>query len=273
MIVDAHVHAWEKWPWKPEKDGSAQRLLDELDRAGVARAIVICAGLNGNDANNEYVVAQSADAEGRLIAFADIDSRWSAHHGQPGIGRRVEDAVEQWGIRGVSHYLREDEDADWLAGPLGIDLAESLSRCGIVLSIAALPRHMPALAAFARHRPDIPILLHHMGGIRSDSPDFAGQVERIAAMAIHPNLVLKISGFPHVAPSAAFPFEAVEWLAETFHRAFGASRLVWGSDFPVVERTMTYADALETTRLHYAFLSSDEQELLFGGNMLRLLNF
>lgn len=271
MIFDAHVHAWERWPWPAQNDGRAERLLAEMDRVGIAQAVVVCASLNGNDANTEYVAAASLAAPGRLIAFADIDSRWSRHHRQHGIGERVDAAVERWGVKGISHYLDEDDDGEWLAGSLGVALADGLDRHGLVLSIAALPRHMLALGAFARHRPNVPIVLHHMGGISADRSDFAGQVQSIAAMAIHPNVILKISGFPHVAPSAALPFEEVRWLAKVFANAFGPARLAWGSDYPVVERAMAYEDALEVSRRHYDFLSAQDQTLLFGGTIRRLL--
>jgi L-fuconolactonase len=54
--------------------------------------------------------------------------------------------------------------------------------------------------------------------------------------------------------------------------AFGADRLVWGSDWPVSTRFMTYRQALELVRSHGPAFTPDERAAVLGGTMARLLD-
>ena len=51
---------------------------------------------------------------------------------------------------------------------------------------------------------------------------------------------------------------------------FSASRLVWGSDMPNVERFCTYRQSLDYVRRHCAFLSATEKDAVLGGNIAEL---
>ena len=58
MIVDAHTHAWGRWPYPPAvpeaaSRGCYQNLIGEMDAAGIEAAAVVSASLDGNAGNNE----------------------------------------------------------------------------------------------------------------------------------------------------------------------------------------------------------------------------
>ena len=60
MIVDSHTHAWEFWPYDPpvpdhEQRGLAENLLWEMDRVGVDQSVLVCARIDHNPGNNDYV--------------------------------------------------------------------------------------------------------------------------------------------------------------------------------------------------------------------------
>ncbi len=86
MILDAHCHTWARWPYQPavpdpDSRGAAANLVWEMDRAGVERAVIICAAIGENADNNDYAAAQAGRFDGRLVPFADIDSRWAPRRG------------------------------------------------------------------------------------------------------------------------------------------------------------------------------------------------
>jgi predicted TIM-barrel fold metal-dependent hydrolase len=53
--------------------------------------------------------------------------------------------------------------------------------------------------------------------------------------------------------------------------AFGADRLVWGSDMPNVERFCTYRQCVDYVRKHCAFLSAGEKDRILGANVAEIL--
>ena len=112
-VIDAHCHAWEHWPYQPpvpdpESRGRIEQLLFEMDQNGVDRAVVICAGIDHNPRNNDYIAEQVQRWPDRLVQFADIDSRWLATHHTAGAAERLIDAAERWRLKGFTHYLHED---------------------------------------------------------------------------------------------------------------------------------------------------------------------
>src|SRR3954454_3600945 len=115
MIVDSHCHAWRYWPYEPPvpdptSRGTVEQLLWEMDQNGVDKAVVICARIEHNPDNNDYVAYAARRFPDRLYQFADVDCRWSETYHQPGAADRLADAVHQYGLRGFTHYFDPQDD-------------------------------------------------------------------------------------------------------------------------------------------------------------------
>ena len=93
----------------------------------------------------------------------------------------------------------------------------------------------------------------------------------VIAAAAQPNIYVKVSGMGNVAaPDDEYPYARLAWIPQSLRAAYGADRLIWGSDYPVSRRHMTYAQTLSTVRRHGPF-SAEELPLVLGGTMDRLL--
>ena len=67
-----------------------------------------------------------------------------------------------------------------------------------------------------------------------------------------------------------YPYAAAMHHVRQFHDRFGASRMIWGSDMPNVERYCTYRQSLDYVLLNSGFLTETERTAVFGGNCLSL---
>jgi predicted TIM-barrel fold metal-dependent hydrolase len=67
-----------------------------------------------------------------------------------------------------------------------------------------------------------------------------------------------------------YPYPEAQELIRHMRDLFSASRLVWGSDMPNVERFCTYRQSLDYVRRHCAFLSAGEKDAVLGGNVAEL---
>ncbi len=95
----------------------------------------------------------------------------------------------------------------------------------------------PRCARSRRPSPDLPILIHHLGYYRADELPPLRQIEEVLRSAALPNIYLKVSGFAYAAQVKwDFPYSDTTWLVRTLYAHFGAHRLCWGSDYPVVRR-------------------------------------
>jgi predicted TIM-barrel fold metal-dependent hydrolase len=119
-----------------------------------------------------------------------------------------------------------------------------------------------------RH-PRMPILVHHLFRVRAGD-DAALRTATAAARA--PNLFVKLSGFGFgVEEGWDFPLPAMGRVARALREAYGPERLVWGSDWPVSTRYMTYRQALEIVRRHGPLDTPEERAAALGGTMAKLL--
>jgi hypothetical protein len=68
-----------------------------------------------------------------------------------------------------------------------------------------------------------------------------------------------------------YPFPSIQLLIRNLRDRYGASKLVWGSDMPNVERFCTYKQSIDYIRNYCEFLSSAEKDCILGGNVLDFL--
>lgn len=271
MIIDAHCHAWQVWPYAPDVPDPAGRasvdaLLWEMDRWGIDQALLVCARIENNPGNNDYGAAAARRHPDRILQVADVDCCWAPTYHQPGAAARLRLAAEQYPLVGFTHYLAEPDG--WTDTDEGAEFFAAAAELHLIASVACGPAWQPALRRVAKRFPGLQILCHHLGGLRVGS-----SVTELLASASVPNIALKVSGF-HYASSPAdwdFPYTAAQQQFRPVAEAFGPRRLCWGSDFPACRDMLTYRQSLEMVRTYCDFFSTDDKDWVLGGSVHRML--
>lgn len=273
MIIDSHSHAWQTWPYKPivpdaASRGIVEQLLWEMDRNGVDKAVLVCAQIEHNPANNDYVADCVRRYPDRLIQFADVDCMWSPTYHTPGAAARLREAAEKYHLKGFTHYLKDDYA--WFESDEGLAFFETAAEYKLIASLALNPRWQPALRKLAQRFPTVPFLCHHMSLAKVGDADGLAEICRSAEV---PNIYIKLSGFHYVsAVGWDYPQRDTHPVVRALYGAFGPTRLCWGSDYPVVRFFMTHKHALEAFRTHCDFVPPIDQALILGLNLQRLLD-
>jgi L-fuconolactonase len=273
MIIDSHCHAWRYWPYQPpvpdpESRGLVEQLLHEMTLNGVDKAVIICAQIEHNPANNEYVAECVRRYPDRLYQFPDVDCSWSPTYHTPGAAERLRTIAGRWPIRGFTHYLKREDDG-WLDSTEGIEFFQTAAELGLIASIAAAPNHEPALRRVAERFPSLPILRHHLAGVKVQDQE---GLQQVLASARLPNIYIKLSGFHYCSSvSWGFPYTDTHGVIQALYEAYGPQRMCWGSDYPVVRKAMTYQHSLEAFRTHCPFVTEADQAWILGKSLERLL--
>ncbi len=276
MIIDGHCHAWSRWPYQPavpdpDTRAIAGQLLYEMDASGVDHAVVICARIGDNPRNVDEAFEAATRYPGRLTAFPDLECRWSPDYLTPGAARRLEESLARWDFRGFTLYLDETTDGGWLNGEDATAFFALASQRRLIASISILPHQAPALGMLAARFADLPILLHHHAFLGPRTAATPNALELVTALAVHPNVFIKTSGMGNVAaPDDEYPYARLAGMPAALRSALGADRMIWGSDYPVSRRHMTYRQTLAMTRRHGPF-EADELPAVLGGTLGRLL--
>ena len=277
MIIDAHCHAWRYWPYQPavpdpESRGIVEQLLFEMDQNGVDQAAIVCARIDHNPDNNDYVADAVRRHPDRLHQIADVDCSWTDTYHAPGAARRMLETIGKYRPKGFTHYVKPDDDGSWYLSEEGLEFLAVAAAHRQIASFAIPPRFQPVIRKLAERFPTVPFLCHHMGVARASEPAPYPLFKEIVASATLPNVYVKMSGFHYVSRQAwEYPFKDCEWVVRGLYEHFGPDRLCWGSDYPVVRRAMTYQHALEAFRTHCGFIPEDHRRQILGENLRRLL--
>jgi len=282
VLVDSHTHVvspdHDRYPLKPlgldqgvgaerkqaawfhEVPASAEQLLDLMDEAGVAAALLV-QGVGAYSYDNAYATDAARAHRLRLSSVVCVDPTADE---APATLRRW---VHEHGARGVRLFTVTNPESTWLDEPPGYRLWEEAQALGIPVVVTILARQIPKLASALRRFPEMPVALDHCG-----FPDLRGgpPYERATALldlAAFPNLRLKVT--THVLRLAekdpAGPAAFVEHLAARF----GAARLAWGSDYPQTH-DRRYAEMVALARRACAGLDDAGRARFLGGTALEL---
>ena len=235
-------------------------------------AAIVCAQIDHNPENNAYIADTVNRYPDRLYQLADVDCSWSETYHTPGAAGRLAAVAERWPIKGFTHYLRDDDDGAWLYSDEGLAFFQVAADRKLIASISGHPGHQPAIREVAARFPTIPILCHHLAGVRANQGNPDPGLEEVLRSASLPNIYIKLSGFAYCSQvNWDFPYSDTHWIVRSLYEGFGPYRMCWGSDYPVVRFYMTYRHSLEAFRSHCTFVPPADQEWILGKTLHGLL--
>ena len=210
--------------------------------------------------------------------------------------RLMAELVGQGGVLGQIASCRPEQDAgfdDWLKECEGLQVVgyrrilhvmpDGLSQSptfrrnlakigarGRTFDICVLARQLPIAADLAKACPDQPLVLDHCGVPDIAGGGFADWAKGIDAVAALPHMTIKLSGITaYCAPGQANLSTLQPWVDHVI-AAFGANRVLWGGDWPVVNLGVGLPDWIALTRALLAGLTDDDQAAICHGNARRI---
>jgi predicted TIM-barrel fold metal-dependent hydrolase len=239
VIADCHCHAGPGDGFTAPADTRAGLglYLRRAERAGIARTVIFAAFHSDYAVANREVARIVSSRPDRFWGFAFV-------HAQRDRGRvaaLVRAAVEEHGFRGLKVHRHDAritrevcEAAERFSLPVLYD------PMGEVQSIELLAREFPGLVLIVPH-------------LSSFAGDWGAQRAFIDLLVRYPNVFTDTSGV-----------RDFDLLAEAVRRA-GARKVLFGSDGPWLH------PALELAKVKLLGLPADQEQLVLGGNLLRIL--
>jgi predicted TIM-barrel fold metal-dependent hydrolase len=126
------------------------------------------------------------------------------------------------------------------------------------------------LGDVAAAHPDLTLVVDHCA--LGHDPATLEHWDGVLALERHPNVYLKTSFFPEAPTGEGYPFPRAQGLMREVYERFGADRLMWGSNFPVVLKATSYERAFEFVRRECAFDSLADRDKILGGTASRVLS-
>jgi L-fuconolactonase len=174
-------------------------------------------------------------------------------------------------LRGVRHIVHDEPDDDYLLRDDVNRGVARLARVGLVYDLLIFARHLPQAIAFVDRHPQQPFVVDHVAKpvIRAAAFD-ARWAEGLRALAERPHVSCKLSGLITEVRDPSWTPALLQPYVDVALEAFGPSRLMFGTDWPVCRLRGEYAEWLAAVRGFIARLSTDEQAAIMGGTAARV---
>jgi L-fuconolactonase len=235
LRIDAHQHFWAlargDYGWltpslEPiHRDFGPADLLPHLRRHGIDATILVQAAPTA--AETAYLLSVAADTAfiAGVVGWVDL----AAPDAVAQIARSAGDAL----LVGIRPMVQDIADDDWLLWDELVPGFAALARLGLVFDALVLPRHLPRLLRVVDRHPTLTFVIDHLAKPPVAQGALAPWADDIAALARRPNVTCKLSGLlTEAVPD--WTADDLRPYAEHVLACFGPDRVLWGSDWPVV---------------------------------------
>lgn len=269
MIVDSHTHIWStgaRYPWAPmdevpvpNVEAPAERLLDDMKAIGWEGAVCIQPRVYGRD--HSYlldVLEQHADRLSGVCLVDPANVAAAEDLARVAVTGRVK------GVRFVTLQIRDP--ATILRSGLDPVWREVTGR-RLVVNFLVDPWQLTVVEAAARRFPSLDFVVDHLARVHAATS--SEHVDHLLALSALKNVHVKLSAIGLLSRDP-WPYEDMRLIVERALEAFGAERLLWGSDYPHVLDVGPYPASLAAVLLLLPDLSHKERAMISGGNAARL---
>lgn len=270
MRLDSHQHFWSydaaQYPWIApgsalQRDWLPDDLAPLLAAAGLDGCIAVQARQTVEESRWLLTLAEHAPIIRGIVGWVDLRSE------------RVEEQLAELAppakFRGVRHVVQDEPDDRFMLGAEFQRGIGKLKDFGLTYDLLVFPKQLPAAIELVRRFPEQPFVLDHIAKplIRD------GTIERwraqIRELAQAPNVMCKVSGMVTEAKHGAWKAEDFRPYLDVVFEAFGAERLMYGSDWPVCLLSASYAQQFALVEAYTRRLSAAQCAAFFGGNAAR----
>jgi L-fuconolactonase len=275
-IVDAHVHLWEPLqfprPWLsslPELDRpfSLADYHEEVKGLPVTTMVYVKTDVAPAYALRESSWAVSmARGDRRLqgvVAAAPLDD-----------GIRVQphlEALAELGpsVKGVRRNLQNERDPDFCLRHDFVAGIRLLERYHFSFDICIRYDQLPAVTTLARMCPNVAFVLDHLGKPAIREGHLDPWREHLSLLATLPNVACKISGLVTEAELRRWRMEDLAPFVSHALTVFGAHRVLFGGDWPVVRLAASYHNWVGALESLTSQLSLENRRNFWGENARR----
>lgn len=247
--------------WSRERPVDVAQMIAAMDRAGVAKSVLVQASTcYGHD--NSYV----ADA---IAAYPD---RFTGVFSADVLAPNACEKMRHWlarkftGMRLFTTGSTMPGQMNWLDDPRSFPAWDYAGEAGIPVCLQMTATAIPQVVTLLERFPRVRVILDHFARpVLDDGPPYE-KASSLWSLARYDNVFLKAT--PHTFLAArqgkATPGSFFRQAVQTF----GAARIAWGSNFPAASGTLS--ELLTTARENFAGLSAEEQDWVFARTALTL---
>jgi len=270
-IIDAHVHLWHQdrtrypaRPWVqgdlPPHDGTFERLVSLMDAAGVGAALNVQVPWYAED--NRYHHEADERFPRRLALLAVIDPALAD------ASDRLESLARNERAQGFRIHFNEPGRRDALAQGAYDPILGRAGKLGVPVQCLARMHDLLAIRRAAEAFPSTKFIVDHLGHPDLTEPPPYPSARDFFALGALENVYAKVSLLCDHS-RREYPYSDVQDFVRRTIDAFGARRLMWGSNFPLIpevriQEPVDYRRSLDLVRQDWPWLEDEDRAWILG---------
>lgn len=247
-------------------------LFDQLSQHGVEKTILIQATDTVAETNFLLNLASQHDWIAGVIGWVDMEN--------PNSAKQLDLWAQHPKFKGIRPMLQDIADVEWITRAPHDDVVRTLVRLGLCFEALVLPQHLEPLRRFVDRWPELSVVIDHAA-----KPKMAEGWNEEWAEVWHkgmyelsqiPNIHCKLSGLltetgvgAHSQADSEKSTALIESAWASLLNWFGTDRIMWGSDWPVLQLAANYAKWISITEGLLKGFSRIEQTKIWHDNASR----
>jgi L-fuconolactonase len=269
--IDSHQHFWRydarRDSWITEemsvlkRDFLPQDLLPELAANDIGASIAVQA--DQSERETLFLLdcaARHAEIAG-VVGWVDLCS--------PDVPERLAFFSQFKKLRGFRHVVQTEPDDRFLLREDFCRGVACLSEFGFTYDILIYPKQLGAACEFVQKFPQQRFVIDHLAKPAIRAKEIDSWCAQISAIARHPNVFCKLSGLVTEADWRRWSADDCKPYLDVVFDAFGADRLMFGSDWPVCLLAGTYRQVKHLIADYTRNLPAGDREKILGLNAAR----
>lgn len=267
--IDAHQHFWEPsrgdYGWLTPDLDSLYRAFGPGDlkplreAVGVTRSVVVQAAPTIAETRYLLDIARHESSVAGVIGWVPLDA--------PNAADLIQALVKEPKFKGVRPMLQDLSDDRWIEQPGLAPAIDALIDHDLAFDALIFARHIPSIERFATRFPALRIVIDHgakppIAQGREGWERWAEGTKRLAAMP--QRLHCKLSGLVTEA-APGWTVDTLRPYVDHLIEQFGPQRLMWGSDWPVLNLNGDYSSWFDAARTLTDQLDDAGRADVFGG--------
>ncbi len=272
MIIDTHHHFWN---YNAAEFGWIDNEMCNIRQNFLPKDLQTTI----NDANVSGVISvqarQTEDETKWLLSMAEQNDFIKGVIGWlPLSAESIEEKLEQYApnkwLKGLRHVIQEEKDPEFMLGKYfnkGISL---LKKYKLVYEVLIFEHQLPNSIQFIDQHPNQYFVLDHIAKPKIKQNEIANWASNIKELAKRDNVTCKISGMVTEADFKSWNNEQLQPYFDVILKAFGPSKLLFGSDWPVCLVATKYKEWLDLVKKVISVFSKEDQEKILYKNALKI---
>ena len=271
MRVDAHQHFWKIARgdyWWLTKDRFPQLYRDFLpadlkpllEECKIDKTVLVQGAQTVDETKFLLGIADATPIVAGVVGWVDFEAKDA-----PAL---IAGLAKNKKLLGLRPMLQDLTDDNWILKPNLKPALEAIPKNGLRFDALIFPRHLAVIRKFLDQNPDLPVVIDHGAKPEIAKGEIRSWEAAMRAIARETRAVCKLSGLATEA-GPKWNADTLMPYIEVLIDAFGPKRLMWGSDWPVLNVAGEYTQWFKIADGFTKHLSAGDRAEIFGGTAAR----